>query len=35
MGYYTEVGVGGPKDIEAAIKWYTRVRKMPVLLSLI
>ncbi|KAI0001217.1 hypothetical protein BJV77DRAFT_973060 [Russula vinacea] len=24
MGYYTEVGVGGPKDIEAARKWYTR-----------
>jgi TPR repeat protein len=25
MGYYMEVGVGGPKDIEAARKWYTRV----------
>jgi hypothetical protein len=25
MGYYTEVGVGGAKDIEAARKWYTRV----------
>ena len=25
MGYYTEVGVGGPKDIEAARNWYTRV----------
>jgi len=25
MGYYTEVGVGGSKDIEAARKWYTRV----------
>jgi TPR repeat protein len=25
MGYYAEVGVGGPKDIEAATKWYTRV----------
>jgi TPR repeat protein len=25
MGYYTEVGVGGLKDIEAARKWYTRV----------
>lgn len=25
MGYYAEVGVGGPKDIEASIKWYTRV----------
>ncbi|KAI0051382.1 HCP-like protein [Auriscalpium vulgare] len=24
MGYYTEVGVGGPKDIDAARKWYTR-----------
>ncbi|KAI0915854.1 hypothetical protein AcV5_003348 [Taiwanofungus camphoratus] len=24
MGYYAEVGVGGPKDIEAATKWYTR-----------
>ncbi|KAI0300592.1 hypothetical protein B0F90DRAFT_1817633 [Multifurca ochricompacta] len=24
MGYYMEVGVGGPKDIEAARKWYTR-----------
>ena len=28
MGYYTEVGVGGPKDIEAARKWYSRVCKM-------
>jgi hypothetical protein len=27
MGYYMEVGVGGPKDIEAARKWYTRVSK--------
>lgn len=26
MGYYAEVGVGGPKDIEAARKWYTKVR---------
>jgi hypothetical protein len=25
MGYYVEVGVGGPKDIEAARKWYERV----------
>jgi TPR repeat protein len=25
MGYYAEVGVGGPKDINAARKWYTRV----------
>ncbi|KAF8268916.1 hypothetical protein EI94DRAFT_1771417 [Lactarius quietus] len=24
MGYYVEVGVGGPKDIEAARKWYER-----------
>ncbi|TFK46747.1 HCP-like protein [Heliocybe sulcata] len=24
MGYYAEVGVGGPKDIEGARKWYTR-----------
>ncbi|KAI9451956.1 hypothetical protein F5148DRAFT_1301022 [Russula earlei] len=24
MGYYMEVGVGGPKDIEASRKWYTR-----------
>jgi len=24
MGYYAEVGVGGPKDINAAIKWYTK-----------
>ncbi|CCL98738.1 uncharacterized protein FIBRA_00743 [Fibroporia radiculosa] len=24
MGYYGEVGVGGPKDIESATKWYTR-----------
>lgn len=24
MGYYMEVGVGGPKDIAAATKWYTR-----------
>jgi TPR repeat protein len=27
MGYYMEVGVGGPKDVEAARKWYTRVSK--------
>lgn len=27
MGYYMEVGVGGPKDITAARKWYTRVSK--------
>jgi len=24
MGYYAEVGVGGPKDIELARKWYTK-----------
>jgi TPR repeat protein len=30
MGYYTEVGVGGAKDIEAARKWYTRVSNTPV-----
>jgi len=27
MGYYAEVGVGGPKDLQAAIKWYTRARE--------
>ena len=26
MGYYAEVGVGGPKDLSTAIKWYTKVR---------
>jgi len=31
MGYYTEVGVGGSKDIEAARKWYTRVSRTPVI----
>lgn len=25
MGYYAEVGVGGPKDLAAARDWYTRV----------
>lgn len=25
MGYYAEVGVGGPKDIEAARRWYSKV----------
>lgn len=25
MGYYAEVGVGGPKDIEAAQEWYSKV----------
>jgi len=24
LGYYAEVGVGGPKDIETARKWYNR-----------
>ncbi|KZS98298.1 HCP-like protein [Sistotremastrum niveocremeum HHB9708] len=24
MGYYLEVGVGGIKDVDAAVKWYTR-----------
>ncbi|OBZ65105.1 Chitin synthase regulatory factor 4, partial [Grifola frondosa] len=24
LGYYSEVGVGGPKDIDAARKWYTK-----------
>ncbi|KAJ8496917.1 hypothetical protein ONZ45_g12256 [Pleurotus djamor] len=24
MGYYAEVGVGGPKDVDVAIKWYQR-----------
>ena len=31
MGYYAEVGVGGPKDIEAARKWYTRVSTVAIL----
>lgn len=26
MGYYAEVGVGGPKDINTAIKWYKKAR---------
>ena len=25
MGYYSEVGVGGKKDIVAARKWYAKV----------
>ena len=25
MGYYSEVGIGGPKDLESARKWYTKV----------
>lgn len=28
MGYYAEVGVGGPKDIESARRWYTRVSSL-------
>ncbi len=27
MGYYAEVGVGGPKDVDAAKKWYTKVSR--------
>ena len=27
MGYYAEVGVGGPKDVEAARRWYTKVSR--------
>ena len=34
MGYYMEVGVGGPKDIDAALKWYTRVSQPPVVLPI-
>jgi TPR repeat protein len=34
MGYYTEVGVGGPKDIEAARQWYSRVSNISLLSSL-
>lgn len=26
MGYYAEVGVGGPKDVNTAIKWYKKAR---------
>ena len=26
LGYYSEVGVGGPRNIDAARKWYQRVR---------
>ncbi|KAF9444740.1 HCP-like protein [Macrolepiota fuliginosa MF-IS2] len=26
MGYYAEVGVGRPKDVQSAIRWYTRAR---------
>ena len=25
LGYYAEVGVGGPKDVDAARRWYQRV----------
>lgn len=25
MGYYAEVGVGGPKDVESARRWYQKV----------
>lgn len=31
MGYYAEVGVGGPKDIDAARRWYQRVILITVL----
>lgn len=34
MGYYMEVGVGGTKDVEAAIKWYQRVRSFSLFLHL-
>jgi hypothetical protein len=30
MGYYKEVGVGGPRDIESAVWWYTKVCLSPV-----
>jgi hypothetical protein len=33
MGYYAEVGVGGPKDMQAARKWYTRVSRVLVSLA--
>lgn len=34
MGYYCEVGIGGPIDLNAAKKWYQRVRSVgAVLLS--
>jgi TPR repeat protein len=29
MGYYAEVGVGGPQDIDNARKWYQRVSNLP------
>jgi TPR repeat protein len=29
MGYYAEVGVGRPKDIQAALGWYQLVRFLP------
>lgn len=27
MGYYDEVGIGGPVDLESSRRWYTLVRK--------
>ncbi|KAF8637230.1 hypothetical protein AX17_002961 [Amanita inopinata Kibby_2008] len=27
MGYYAEVGVGGPKDLQTAIRWYTKAKE--------
>ncbi|KAF8155421.1 hypothetical protein B0H34DRAFT_798611 [Crassisporium funariophilum] len=27
MGYYAEVGVGGPKDLKAALMWYSRAKE--------
>ncbi|RDB30166.1 Chitin synthase regulatory factor 4 [Hypsizygus marmoreus] len=27
MGYYAEVGVGGPKDLQAAVRWYTKAKE--------
>ena len=28
MGYYKDVGVGGPKDIDAACMWYQLVSRV-------
>lgn len=25
IGYYYEIGIGGRKDIDLSIKWYTKV----------
>jgi hypothetical protein len=25
MGYYAEVGIGGPRDVDAARRWYAKV----------